>query len=323
MSHDARAVPRVETVQVDLSEKGLTDLSAMLIKSGLFSAASFREWSHRTQQLARRWVHKTKPLGGEKKANKRGSNTALSGQKPPSKGGKSNKKSKEKFLVLKKLIPSCTLGNWDEVNNQSHAKMVALQTKITKKRQEILAVSSDIKSGLADLGLTEEEIKLSRAFFPYLPKFQDLSNRKSLGECVVSSPPVSNPDGSDEIVSVGNTDGDVKIASDLGSNKIASDHVSSGQTAATTVEAGALRSTEFLPADSKPDSEGAAKPTVDYGRYNWSSVPQPIPKGLNKALQGAAHLVGDSNKSWSRRSLAEKFRLLDTHFQPRTVSPSN
>jgi hypothetical protein len=299
MSNEARAIPQVETVNVPLSERGLTDLAAMLVKSGRLSAASFREWAHRTQQIAGRWATETSKTSAAKGSvtTKASSTTASRSQ------GKAKKVSKdaEKFRVLKLLLPKCKLGNWDEVINLKPDKAIALQKELLELRGKFLAAEGG--QGIREV-LNEDDYKISKSVFPYLPRFRDPSSRDVLGECANSGegggqdkpgPNPPNPGGN----------GDTNANSGSGDG---GDTTNSQKSKAGPGEVLLLPITRGLKPPVGPLTPEELKEF--YSKYNWVLLPSPLPTDLGKFLMPASAFVGVTKKAWGQRSNLDKIKVL-------------
>jgi hypothetical protein len=309
MSSEAH-VPEVEMVTVPLSEKGLTDLAAMLVKSGRLSAASFREWSNRTQQIAGRWVTKGKTGKEPKKPKGSGNSTNPGKTTDPKRKGKDQVKDTERFRILKKIYPECKLGNWGEVMNLTSAKAMELQIKLLEKRQEFLDAGG-IRFGLESLGLNEEEIKLSRSVFPYLPKYQTVESRQDLAGAV---PPTGT----------GNT-GPVAATDNIGGDGKAVD--ASYQKVATGTPTGGGAKPPPVPVPQPPGGKttgtfddpkiadcvigkDAQELAVIYSQYNWDLKPTKFTAGFVKFMNPAYACIGVSKSKWKGTPVNSKFELL-------------
>jgi hypothetical protein len=162
---------RVEKVEIDLSEKGLTDLARMLVQSGRMSAPSFSNWSSRVSSQASRWARanrESSKAGKGSKPNKEGgSKTAPKDESKP--GKPVSVKDANKLSGFKKAWPGVNINTWKGVLSASEA----LRRSWMVRHKEALGNSQNRREAaqafLAQFGLNEAEMKQSRAWFPLLP----------------------------------------------------------------------------------------------------------------------------------------------------------
>jgi hypothetical protein len=182
---------KVETVEIDLSEKGLTDLAKMLVQSGRMSAPSFTNWCSRVSPQASRWARAQKEdaskAGPEKKAKEGGSKATLKGEQ---KAGKAKDvKNVPKLSGFKKAWPAISLTTWEGVLDASEALKrtwyVHNKAKLNMDSDRKVAAQTYLQS----LGLTEDEMKASRAWFPILPGLKEKELYDSIPDEEVECPP--------------------------------------------------------------------------------------------------------------------------------------
>jgi hypothetical protein len=205
-------------------------------------------------------------------------------------GGRS--KDADKIRILKTILPSCKLGNWSEVKDLSQGKAEALQNALLAKQQEFLAEHGDTKAALVGLGLSEDELKLSRSVFPYLPRFQKRECRVNLAG---ASPPTVA--AADEVINSSNATTTVKADSKL--------------EPARTLQGGNTTLKKLTSGDKHPGTNDKEELTVFYGRYDWTSHPKPEPPDLRKFLKPAATVVGTSTLKWKRLSTSQQVETLN------------
>jgi hypothetical protein len=199
-------------------------------------------------------------------------------------------------------LPSCKLGNWEEVMNLSQRKAISLQNEITAVHETLSQNDGGIKAGLLALGLSEDDCKLSRGILPWLPRFQKPENRAILAGASSATGEGGNA-----------TDPEAKktddtIAGLLEGGKTSQEKASKGRvTESGWPKLSECSSAKFL---TKPKSVDVHELTVHYSRYDWTSVPDPVPPGYASLLKPAAKVMGVSNNNWNRRSIVSKFETL-------------
>jgi hypothetical protein len=178
MSTKAPVVTNVEKVEVDLTEKGLTELAKMLVQSGRMSAPSFTNWCSRVSSQGSRWARIAqgdssmtgKPGKRPEKKKVRSIATAAK-DGDTSEGSKSKKSIKDGFKLsgLKKANPPFDTTSWESVLASSDEVKTQwyqwTKTFLSMAENKALATRELFNS----LNLSEEEMKGSRAWFPILP----------------------------------------------------------------------------------------------------------------------------------------------------------
>jgi hypothetical protein len=170
---------KIEKVEIDLTEKGLTELAKMLVQSGRMSAPSFTNWCSRVSPQASRWARPKRESSKAGKA-KSGPNNTERGSLPkatPKGGSNSGKpvsvKDAYKLSGFKKAWPDVRIDTWKEVLSAP----VALKRTWFNCHKTILDNVQDRKAAaqahLAKFNLNEDEFKHSRAWFPLLPGKDD------------------------------------------------------------------------------------------------------------------------------------------------------
>jgi hypothetical protein len=322
MDSKAQAVPAVEHVQVDLSEKGLTDLAAMLVKSGRMSSASFQEWAHRTSKVTGRWTRENKASKGAKSNKKSMTSKSGSGTKI---GSEPSKKDKTKLAVLLKVVPACRLGQWAEVKDLRPKKAMELQNSISEVYETFTKAGMTAKEGLINLGLTEEEIKTSRSFFPYLPRFQNPANRRVLESAGVTPKgsddeedgsgihPKVDDQGEGNLIKFGLTYASAVNAATAESAVDTPIKRGAGLFSMSGLEGGGGKAPPFWMLKAPPDDmEDIVMLTEHFRRYNWTSIPGEtnLPSDFARRIRKAAKLFGTTNSRWKKMSINQKIGML-------------
>jgi hypothetical protein len=257
------------------------------------SSASFREWAHRTQQFAGRWANeKTKSAS---KTDTKPSKTGTS--KKSKKQLEQEKKDKDKILALKARVPTCKLGNWNEVKNLSRVKHDQLQELITVRFEEFTSNFATVKDGMLDMGLTEDQIKASRAFLPHLPKLKEQPVIQVVTSGAGSASPAAEAAGQPMV-------DDLKAIPKVAEAKDQNDDPKAMQLA----KVAGLSSPMTM--SSPVGNPTKVELTEYFGKYNWTSVPEPLPNGFNKLLKSGAAVVGLSTTQWKSKTISSKFELL-------------
>jgi len=286
--------------------------------------------------FAGRWHRESTGAGASrsKSAGKSKTNKPTKGQNKKAPGKSS--KDKSKFDVLKKVLPSCKLGNWSEVTNLRRTSAVKLQRDITTFVNDKTSNGMEIKEALGQI-LNEEEIKLSKSFIPYLPRYQDKAKRSelagvgSVGEDSNSTSVLPLGGGvNDASTQRGETEEEKSLggltglssrpsASDIGNSEAAnsaSKEVSvdgeSGPGDAKDASPGTT--THLLPLkDIIPWKEGHFEHTLKehFQRYDWTSTyPAPCPDNLYKTLKLGWDLCKLQKSDWMKMTILDKIVVL-------------
>jgi len=178
---EASAAKTVEKVEIDLSEKGLTELARMLVQSGRMSAPSFTNWCSRVAPSASRWARSqsdakeaaagTSGKAGNRKGSKTTNTAAPVAVQPGNTSVKVNKKTVNdglKFSGFIKAHPYESVGSWAEVLSASSEDKERWMMDHLMVRGKAPSKET-VLNILGGFGLNEAEIKQSRAWFPFLP----------------------------------------------------------------------------------------------------------------------------------------------------------
>jgi hypothetical protein len=170
--------------------------------------------------------------------------------------------------------------------NLSEGKAESLQKELLVKFSKFTEHKDGVKGALLELGLSEDQIKLSRSFLPYLPKYQK-------PECRANLTGASGASGEEEV--------EVIPHAKASSLKLA---VAEGRGKAHPIE----------DLGNLPASKDKATLSEYFGRYDWTSFPSNPTRDMVKNLHLAKDVVGFTTNRWKKLSLNEKFSILAKHY---------
>jgi hypothetical protein len=168
----SETLERIETVEIDLSERGLTELAKMLVQSGRMSAPSFTNWCSRVSPQASRWARADQVPSRAGKAKGKKPNNDGSSRTTPKDESRAGKpvgvKDAHKLSGFKKAWPDVNVKTWKEVLGASEALKRTWMTR-HKMIMDVQDRKTAAQTHLAGLNLSEEELRHSRAWFPLFP----------------------------------------------------------------------------------------------------------------------------------------------------------